>query len=216
MKRTFTFALTAVLVASCGGEKTQPPAPGAPAKPAPTITATAAPATAPVETPRADYEAAMDWFRTAKGFRFTLTEGSNTVEGSMVRPAIGAERVAFRGREGEWLGSAKRSGLVWFRNEGGAWKKNSAAPSYADLVYQRVTLTFDPAKKEASPAALGAESLGGEACEHYRFTNANTGDVHDVWVSRRDGRVARISISGARRTTLTVSPGGAPADVPNP
>jgi hypothetical protein len=219
MNRHVAVALTVVLIASCGREArvTEPPAPKAPQQPKITGTSTQAPPGAPTaQLPMADYASAMDWYRTVKQFRFTLTEGSTTVEGEMVRPAIGAERVRFEGKDGEWLGSAKRSGLVWFRRTNGNWERNAAVPAYADRFYQRVTLTFDPQKKETSPEALGAESLGGEACQHYRFTNANTGDVHDVWVSRRDGRVARISISGATRTTLTIAPTSTTVEVPNP
>lgn len=220
MNRTLVVVFAAALAFSCTGEKERADARAAktapPAAPEPRITGASAGEPAGAQLPSADYESAMDWYRTAKAFRFTLTEGSTTVEGEMVRPAIGAERIRFKGRDGEWLGSAKRSGLVWYRNDKGHWVKDAATPTYADLVYQRVTFTFDPQKKETTPSSLGAESLGGEACEHYRFTNANSGEVHDVWVSRRDGRVARISIAGERRTTLTITPSTSAESVADP
>ena len=58
----------------------------------------------------------------------------------------------------------------------------------ADLVarlQQRVTLAFDPQKKEGAPQLVEAG--------HYRFTNANTGEIHDVWVSP-DNRITRMTI----------------------
>ena len=70
----------------------------------------------------------------------------------------------------------------WCELEGGG------APAFGKRVYQRVTLAFDPQKKE------GAAQLVEPG--HYRFTNAKHSEVHDVWVT--DGsRVQRMKIGDA-------------------
>ena len=52
-------------------------------------------------------------------------------------------------------------------------------------------MVLDPQKKEGSPQLGGTEPISGEPCNHYHFTNANTGEANDVWVSARDGRVVK-------------------------
>ena len=145
-----------------------------------------------------------------------LPEGDVTVSGEMARPAIASERVHLRKGDHEWLGVARGSGLQWYRQAGGRWEREAQPPDYADRVFQRVTVAFDPQKKEPEALLVASESLGGEVCQHYRFTNANTLEVHDVWIRRRDGSVARISIASKRApVTLSIGSQIAPDQVPD-
>jgi hypothetical protein len=118
-------------------------------------------------------------------------------EGTMTRPAIGAEKIEFRAKGEEWRASAGPKGVSWQKHAGGKWK-DAAAPDYGNHLYQRVTLAFDPAKKEREAQFVASE---GDA-NHYRFTDANTGHVHDVWVNKADNHVERISIAGVMEMTI--------------
>jgi hypothetical protein len=214
---TFTTSAAALLVLACGRESKQPST--ATTSPGPKIrqTTTAPAPDAPKVIPLYRYPDAIDWFRSTKGFRFTLSEGNATVSGEMARPAIGAERVHFRQDGVNWLGASRSSGLQWYREVNGQWVREARPPEAADRIFQRVTVAFDPQKKEPEALLVAAESLGGEVCQHYRFTNANTLDVHDVWIRRRDGSFARISVTG-KSAPLTLSIGSmvGPDDVPDP
>ena len=80
-----------------------------------------------------------------------------------------------------------------------------------------MTVAFDPQKVEPEALLLASESLGGEVCQHYRFTNANTMEVHDVWIRRRDGSIARVSITSKRESvTLSIGSQISPEEVPDP
>lgn len=212
-----TLILIAVLAAACSKE-TKAPEPQPPA-PAPKTATTSAPVTdttsslMTADAHSATYDAGMEWFRTTRGFAFHLAEGKTRVEGSMVRPTPGAERVLFRQGSDEWVAASKRAGVVWYRKQGSQWA-HSTPPAGFDRLFQRVTLYFDPQKREGIRSFVAMEKVGDEAAAHYTFTNANTGDVHDVWVSRADNRIAKMTISGTSDVTLTTQ--GAAGDVPNP
>ena len=190
MKRIFVLVL--LICAACGREE-------------PSNTMTAVPAPAPVATtstplaaaPRAvnrstpqkcagdgSYEQALDCFRISSGFHFTL----DGLRGEMTRPTPGMERVQFKAADGiTWIGEAKHQGVVWSRN--GAHELSP--PEIVNRVWQRTTTVLDPQKKERSPQLAGTETISGEPCKHYHFTNANSGEANDVWVSTRDGRVVK-------------------------
>jgi hypothetical protein len=51
-------------------------------------------------------------------------------------------------------------------------------------------MVLDPLKKEGTPQPT-FEKSGGETLNHYHFTNANSGEANDVWVSARDGRITK-------------------------
>lgn len=182
-----TFFLSTLLLAACSRET---PAP----EPATiTSTTTANPTTPPLVTSQhvdASYESAMDWLRSTAGFRFTIRDGEVEGEGEMRRQTIGAEQVTLRTAGREWRARSGVQGIVWERREGAGWKAES--PEFGNRIYQRLTLAFDPQKKEGSAQLVETDPR----TNHYRFTNANTGDVHDVWVSRDDGHVERITIGG--------------------
>jgi hypothetical protein len=153
---------------------------------------TAAPAprrTANKSTPQkcagdGSYEQALDCFRMSAGFHFTL----DGVRGEMTRPTPGLERVKFKAADGvTWTGEAKHQGVVWSRN--GAHELSP--PDLVNHVWQRTTMVLDPQKKERSPQLAGTETISGEPCNHYHFTNANSGEANDVWVSTRDGRIVK-------------------------
>jgi hypothetical protein len=130
------------------------------------------------------YEQALDCFRISSGFHFAL----DSVRGQMTRSTPGLERVQFKGIDGiTWIGEAKHQGVVWSRN--GA--HDASPPDVVNHVWQRTTMVLDPQKKEGSPQLAGTETISGEPCNHYHFTNANTGESNDVWVSTRDGRIAK-------------------------
>ncbi|MFL6248734.1 MAG: hypothetical protein ACJ74H_22105 [Thermoanaerobaculia bacterium] len=146
-----------------------------------TTAATVAPtATAAKPVTAGSYDEAMVWFRSAPAFRFTVDEAGVHAEGELSRKTIGSESIHFRANGEEWRATAGPKGVAWER--GG---KAANAPTYGNRLYQRLTLAFDPQKKE------GAAQLVEPG--HYRFTNANTGEVHDVWVTA-DNRLQRMKI----------------------
>jgi len=158
------------------------------------------------------YAAGIDWFRKVRAFKFTLEEGNLHATGEMERPGAGAERVLVRANDGEWLGVVKVTGLVWYHREGPGWTPDRKPPEFADRVYQRATVAVDPQKKEGDAQLAGTEA----DLNHYKFTNAITGDAHEVWVSRRDNHIAKIAID-SRYTPLamTITPDES-VNVPQP
>jgi hypothetical protein len=139
-----------------------------------------------------EYETALDWLRTTKGFHFVLDDAGMHAEGDMVRPAIGLERVRMTIGGTEWLAASGTQGVTWHRREGNQWKPANE-PENGGRLYQRVTVAFDPQKKEGS-----AQDSGGGV---YRFTNANTGEVHNVGVT--GGRITAITIGDAMKMVIT-------------
>lgn len=205
------FALFVLLAAACSSEQPAPDPAIAESAAPPAVPSTAtlmpAPAT-PAQPPTSGtYQQAMDWLRSASGFHFELTESGVRAEGDMARPTVGAERVRFRADGTEWLAMAKPTGIAWHRKNGAKWEK-ATAPVYGDRVYQRVTLAFDPQKKEGE-----AQLAGGDAATNlYRFTNANTGELHEVWVAKRDGAIERMKIGEA----VEIAFSAAREEVPKP
>lgn len=189
MKRILFLML--LLCAACGREETSNTTTAAPP-----VSTTSIPAPPPAAPPRAanrstpqkcagdgSYDQALDCFRMTAGFHFTL----DGVRGEMTRPTLGLERVQFKSANATWIGEAKHQGVVWTRN--GAHELSP--PDVANQVWQRTTMVLDPQKKEGSPQLAGTETISGEPSNHYHFTNANTGDANDVWVSTRDGRIMK-------------------------
>ncbi|HEU4886292.1 MAG TPA: hypothetical protein VFV49_00290 [Thermoanaerobaculia bacterium] len=129
----------------------------------------------------------MLWLASAPAFHFVLDEAGVHAEGDLKRRTIGSEAIQFRTNGEEWRAASGSKGVVWQRRDGANWKP-ADAPAYGNRVYQRVTLAFDPQKKEGQAQLVEPG--------HYRFTNANTGEVHDVWVAP-DNRVQRMKIGDA-------------------
>jgi hypothetical protein len=130
------------------------------------------------------YDRALDCFRISAGFRFTMGD----VKGEMKRPTPGMERVQFKAADGvTWVGEAKSSGVVWSRNG----KHDLSPPDVTNRVWQRTTMVLDPQKKEGSAKLAGVETADGDPSNHYHFTNANSGEENDVWVSTKDGRIVK-------------------------
>jgi hypothetical protein len=165
-----------------------------PAPPSAATTTTAAPAP-PVATPqvpqlqKGTYDEALLWFRSTPAFHFVLDEGSLHAEGEVTRSTPGAERVVVRANGKEWLAEAGAQGVTWKSGSGDQWTATTA-PDFGNRVYQRVTIAFDPQKKEGVPLLVSGEG----ATNLYRFTNANTGEVHEVWVRKSDNAIERIKI----------------------
>lgn len=178
--RALLLALLPLL--ACSREAPAPPATPEKSRPA-TATASAAPATADPS-----YDQALIWLKTAKHFSFVLTEDGVHAEGEMTRPRLGAEVVEFRAGGEEWRGEATPQGLAWRRRSGSGWS-DAPPPAFAGRLYQRVTIGFDPQKKEGSAQLVSRE--GGVAV--FRFTDANTGDVWEVRV-RPGNTIERIAI----------------------
>ncbi|HSY49637.1 MAG TPA: hypothetical protein VLC46_12550 [Thermoanaerobaculia bacterium] len=130
------------------------------------------------------YERALDCFQISAGFHFAMGEA----KGEMTRPTPGMERVRFKTGDGAtWTGEAKPAGVVWTRDG----KHELSPPDVTNRVWQRTTMVLDPQKKEGKPQLAGVEAVSGEPCNHYHFTNANSGEVNDVWVSAKDGRIVK-------------------------
>ncbi|HUR80733.1 MAG TPA: hypothetical protein VM733_08200 [Thermoanaerobaculia bacterium] len=189
--RRFVLAFVA-LAAACSPEKPAPPSPP-PAASDTVATATPMTTTTPATTTRmpelqkGTYDEALLWLRSAKHFKFTIDEPKLHAEGEMSRKTPGAEKVRFRANGEEWTAEAQPQGIVWKR--GG---KPADPPEFGNRVYQRVTLAIDPQKKEGVPLLVSTEG----DTNLYRFTDANTGDVHEVSVRKSDSSVARIRIGG--------------------
>jgi hypothetical protein len=185
--RRFIF-VTLALAAACSRETPAPP-------PAPaTTTATAPPEIATTTRvpalQKGTYDEALLWFRATNGFAFVLDDGGVHAKGEMTRKTPGAEKVQLRANGAEWLAETGVQGVTWKRRDGGGPWKSAGAPEWGPRVYQRLTLPFDPQKKEGVPLLASEEG----DTNLYRFTNANTGEVHELWVRKSDAAVQRIKI----------------------
>lgn len=141
----------------------------------------------------------MLWLRSAPAFHFVIDEGDVHAEGDLTRRTLGSEAVRIRANAEEWRATAGPRGVTWERRKGSSWT-SAPAPAYGNRIYQRVTLAFDPQKKEGSAQLVANEGTA----NHYRFTNANTGEVHEVWVSVADGYVERMKIGDAFEMQLKI------------
>ncbi len=190
----------AFVAAACGREQPAPPPPPpiteTHAAPQPQITATHVDAT-PAMT--ASYDKAMDWLRSVLRFRFVIDEAGVHAEGTMTRPTVGAEKIEFRANGDEWRAEAGPQGISWQKRKGNAWIATKA-PEFGNHLYQRATLVFDPMKKEGAAQLVPGEA--GAATTLFRFTDANTGNVHEVWVSNAGNHVERIRIAGVMDMTI--------------
>lgn len=179
--------LCLVLPLACSRETPAPPEPApvtTTTAPRPAVTQTSVP-----ELQKGTYDEALLWLRSTPRFRFVLDERGVHAEGEMTRTTPGAEKVQFRANGAEWLAETTPQGVTWKRRSGGAWKA-ADAPDYGGRLYQRVTVVFDPRKKEGVPLLVSTE---GDS-NLYRFTNANTGEVHEVWVRKADASIERMKI----------------------
>jgi hypothetical protein len=188
--RRFVLAFVALSLA-CSRETPAPPPQAAttgttPAPPP--VTATRVP-----ELQKGTYDEALLWLRSAQRFRFVLDEGGVHAEGEMTRSTPGAEKVRFRAEDHAWEAKASPQGVVWTRDG-----KPADPPSYGGRLYQRVTLAFDPQKKEGVPMLVSSDG----DTNLYRFTDANTGEVHEVWVRKTDASIARMKIGSAVEMTF--------------
>jgi hypothetical protein len=202
MKRLIV--LVALLCAACGGEKPESETTTLPASPPPPHmdtrgTGGVIPSTPPAvirkqnsrSTPQkcagdGSYEQALDCFRISSGFSFVLADAHGIqAQGKMTRSTPGMERVQFKAADGvSWTAEAKAAGVVWSRSG----KHEQSPPDITNRVWQRTTMVLDPLKKEGTPQLM-TEQPGSE--HHYRFTNANSGEANDVWVSTKDGRIVK-------------------------
>ena len=149
----------------------------------------AAPAATQTAAPRKTYDDAVTWFRTTPGFHFVVEEGGVRAEGDMARERVGAESITVSAGGETWTAASGIQGVTWQR--GG---QPSAAPEWGNRAFQRVTVAFDPQKQEG--AAQEVEP------GHFRFTDANSGQVHDVWVNDA-GQITRMTIGNAVTITLS-------------
>ena len=172
-----------LLVAACSRETP------APMQQTPTTTSAATPAPAPAPAQRATYEDAMNWFRTTPGFHFVAQEGTVRAEGDVERERVGAERVRMTIGGEAWAAESGARGVVWSRNG-----KEAPAPENGNRLFQRVTVAFDPQKTERQAQLVEPN--------HFRFTDANSGAVHDVWVTD-EGRIAKMTIGETFSMTLS-------------
>lgn len=136
----------------------------------------------------ASYEDAMDWFRSTPGFRFTITEAGVRAEGELTRKTVGAEVVTMNVNGEQWRASSGPQGVTWTRN-GAA----TQPPAWGPRLYQRITIAFDPKKLEGTAQLVEPG--------HYRFTNANTREIHDLWLDG-SARIQRMKIAGTMEMDL--------------
>jgi hypothetical protein len=192
--------LVIVLCVACGREKPESETTTLPASP-PHSHATGgiipSPLPLPVHKPNrstpqkcaadGSYEQALDCFRISSGFSFVLENAQGVqAQGKMTRSTPGMERVQFKAADGvSWTGEAKKAGVVWSRNG----KHEMSPPDITNQVWQRTTMVLDPQKKEGMPQLMTEQP--GDTLHHYHFTNANSGEVNDVWVSAKDGSITK-------------------------
>ena len=188
--RRLAFSLLALALA-CSRETpapapaTQTTATATPTATSATTSTTATTATSVPELQKGTYDESLLWFRSAEHFRFVADEAGVHAEGEVTRKTPGTERVRFRANGEQWEAAAMPQGVTWKR--GG---KASEPPPYGGRLYQRVTVVFDPQKIEGVPMLVSTEGPS----NLYRFTNANTGEVHEVWVRKSDSSIERIKI----------------------
>ncbi|HEY0157533.1 MAG TPA: hypothetical protein VGF28_09635 [Thermoanaerobaculia bacterium] len=185
-----------LLTAACSRETPAPPPAPVPAASQPPAAASAPVKPAPVI--KGTYEEALVWLRSTPGFRFEIEEGGVRAEGRMTRKTIGAESIEVRANGEEWRASSGPQGVAWERRSGGKWTP-APAPPYGNRLYQRVTLAFDPQKKEGAAQLAGTEG----SSNRYQFTNANTGELHEVWVAQSDSHIERIRIGSTMEMKIT-------------
>lgn len=154
----------------------------------PPVVATAPPPQPALTTSR-NYEDAMNWFRTVPSFRFVLDDAELRAEGTMSRKAVGAESIEVKMNNEFWRASAGALGVAWERRTGSTWRKVDPPP-FANRLFQRVTLAIDPQKKEGAAQLAATEGN----IERYQFTNANSGEVHIVWITKDTKRIERMRI----------------------
>jgi hypothetical protein len=178
------FWINAVFLTAVACSRETPAPPPIPAKPAAPPTVTTTTAAAPIPAAADDsYDDAILWLRSAPAFRFEIDEAGVHATGDLKRGRIGSESMRLRANGEEWRASASPRGVAWERRNGNAWIA-APAPSYGNRIYQRLTLAFDPQKKEGTAQLVEPG--------HYQFTDANSGLAHEVWV--RDGRVVRMTV----------------------
>jgi hypothetical protein len=196
MRRIATFALLTIV--ACNREQQSPDdRAGGSAQTASTATATS---TAMVPTPAAPtgtYDQAMRWMSSTKGFTFTLTDGGTKATGELSRSTPGAEKVALTIAGSRWTAASGPNGVIWTRDG-----KPANPPADGNRMYQRLTLALDPQKVEGAAQLVMSDA----ATRHYRFTNAVTREVHNVWVDPKDNHVMRMTIeSKDQPVELTVT-----------
>jgi hypothetical protein len=195
--RRFVLAFVALAVA-CSPETPAPPQPPPTTADSSDTVGTTPPAVTATRVPelqKGTYDEGLLWLRSTGHFRFTLSEGELRAEGELTRKTPGAEVVRFRVNGESWQAAAKAQGIVWTR--GG---KDATPPEYGNRLYQRVTLAIDPQKKEGVPLLVSTDG----ATNLYRFTDANSGEVHEVSIRKSDSSVARIRIGD--RMEITFAP----------
>lgn len=181
--------VTLALTVACSRETPAPPAD------APTTTTTAPEVTTTTRVPelqKGSYDEALLWFRSNSGFHFVLDDHGVHAEGDLTRKTPGTEKVELTVDGKPWLAETSVRGVTWKVRQGTGWT-NANAPDFGVRIFQRVTLPFDPQKKEGVPLLASQE---GET-NLYRFTDANTGEVHEWWVRKTDAAVERIKIGDA-------------------
>ncbi len=172
-----------IMIAACSRET---PAP-VDVEPPPTTTTAAAPPAAPVKT--ATYDDAVAWFRSTPGFHFVVDEGGVRAEGDMTRERVGVETVDVTVNGERWSASTGAQGVSWQRDG-----KASPAPEWGSRLWQRVTVAFDPQKQEGQAQLVEPG--------HFRFTDANSGHVHDVRTNEA-GQITRMTIGSGFSMTLS-------------
>jgi hypothetical protein len=190
----FLLLVCLLVVGACSRETPAPPPP-APATPKPAASAEPA---KPAPVIKGTYEEGLVWLRSAPGFRFEIEEAGLRAEGKMTRKTIGAEVMEVRANGEEWRASSGAQGVSWERRSGGKWI-TAQAPPFGNRLYQRVTLAFDPQKKEGAAQLAGTEGTS----NRYQFTNANTGELHQVWVAQSDSHVERIKVGETMDMKIT-------------
>lgn len=185
MRRAVLF-IALVAVVGCQREKPEKPLPVI-RHPASVSKPASAPKPAVTSTPQhcagdGSYTAAVDCIRIAAALHFKSSDGA----GDMIRKTPGAERLVLNGNDGEWIGEAKRTGVVWTHNG----KTVKDVPQKVEKLWERLTLFPDPQKKAGTPVL----SMEGSV-RRYDFTDVNTGDRYSVWVAPDDGHITKLRVN---------------------
>ena len=91
---------------------------------------------------------------------------------------------------------------------------------FIERAFQWATIYLDPQKKEGEAKPDGDETLSGEACSRFHFTNQNNGDAYEAWVAKKDGRIVQLRVTPSAANPLvlilTTHGMGKPATIEEP
>ncbi|MBC7447138.1 MAG: hypothetical protein H7330_03700 [Hymenobacteraceae bacterium] len=223
-QRVGALGLLAFLIGCSGGDNATSTPTTTPIPPA----AAEAQSAPPAPTTSSAYAKAYETLRAAPGYHYVLTmsrpgEGTYVTEGDYEASQRGWHFTTSGASEpGEWL--RINSTTKNYRKVGDNWKEDVMAPM-TDASIDLVLGCFAPSRpdmdRQTEPPKIGAETMDGVSCDHYRFAVAGNGmyaGTYDAYLNLATGQFARLTmveISGLSNS-VAFSKIGAAVTLPNP